>query len=257
MTNRQTLNNQVIFITGAAGLIGRRFVSMILQNGGRVVASDISEKGLSELNTLFSGDDFLGVKVDVNDTVSVTEGLERARAHFGTVTGLVNSAYPRNSNYGRDFMAVEYDDFCENVNLNLASTFRVAKICGAYFREQKQGSIVNLSSIYGVVAPKFGIYENTSMTVPVEYAAIKAAVIQLTKYMAQYLKKDGVRVNCISPGGVFDHQPEPFLIKYRDQCGLQGMLEPEHLDSALLFLLDAQSAMVTGQNIVVDDGFSL
>ncbi|NKB75843.1 MAG: SDR family oxidoreductase [Gammaproteobacteria bacterium] len=257
MSTNPVLEGQVIFITGAAGLIGRRFVSVVLKNGGQVVAADVSEQGLSELEALFGGPSFLGVKVDVNDAVSVTEGLEQAIEHFGRVSGLVNSAYPRNANYGRDFLCVEYDDFCENVNLNLASTFLVSKIFATYFKELKQGNILNLGSIYGVVAPKFGIYENTSMTVPVEYAAIKAAVIQLTKYMAQYLKKDGVRVNCISPGGVFDHQPKPFLIKYKDQCGLQGMLEPEHLDSALLFLLGEQSKMVTGQNIVVDDGFTL
>ena len=251
------LENQVVFITGAAGLIGRRFASVVLEHGGKVVASDVSEAGLSELESSFGGNNFLGLNVDVNDTQSVEEGLSAAVRHFGVVTGLVNSAYPRNANYGRDFLSVEYDDFCENVNLNLASTFLVSKIFATYFKSQKCGTMISLGSIYGVVAPKFGIYENTKMTVPVEYAAIKSAVVQLTKYMAQYLKKDGVRVNCISPGGIFDHQPEPFLLNYKDQCGLQGMLEPEHLDSALLFLLSDQSKMVTGQNIVVDDGFTL
>ena len=251
------LNDRVIFITGAAGLIGRRFVSVVLENGGRVVAADVSQEGLSELGTLYETDGLFTIQMDVNQPSSIEAAIKDAKGKFGALHGLVNSAYPRNARYGRAFFDVEYEDFCENVNLNLASTFLVSKLFAAEFKSRRSGTIVNLGSIYGVTAPDFSIYEGTPMTMPVEYAAIKSAVIHLTRYMAQYLKKDGVRVNCISPGGVLDHQPESFLSAYQARCGLQGMLEPEHLDSALLFLLDEQSKMVTGQNIVVDDGFSL
>ena len=251
------LTNKVVFITGAAGLIGRRFVETVLFHGAKVVAADVSASGLTELQEAFDGEHLLALNVDVNDADSVTNALAQSISHFGGVDGLVNSAYPRNERYGRRFFDVDYDDFCENLNLNLASTFLVSQTFARYFKTRQAGSIVSLGSIYGVCAPDFGIYEGTPMTMPVEYAAIKSAVIHLTKYMAQYLKKDGVRVNCISPGGVLDGQPEAFLEKYHARCGKQGMLDPEHLDSALLFLLCDQSKMITGQNIVVDDGFSL
>ena len=251
------LDNKVVFITGAAGLIGRRFVETVMDHGGKVAAADVSKSGLVALRQAYDSESLLTLDMDVNDTASVADGLAESVSFFGVVDGLVNSAYPRNAQYGKGFFDVEYDDFCENLNLNLASTFLVSQSFAKYFKARQTGSIVSLGSIYGVNAPDFGIYEGTPMTMPVEYAAIKSGVIHLTKYMAQYLKKDGVRVNCISPGGVFDGQPEPFLEKYHARCGQQGMLDPEHLDSALLFLLCDQSKMVTGQNIVVDDGFSL
>ena len=95
------------------------------------------------------------------------------------------------------------------------------------------------------------------MTMPVEYAAIKSALIHLTKYMAKYLKDKNVRVNCISPGGILDKQPESFLEQYKSNCLSKGMLDPEDIMGALVFLLSDASKFINGQNIIVDDGFTL
>lgn len=95
------------------------------------------------------------------------------------------------------------------------------------------------------------------MTMPVEYAAIKAAIVHLTRYFAQYFKADGIRVNCISPGGILDKQDEKFLREYKSQCGEKGMLDPQDVTGSLLFLLSDASKYMTGQNLIVDDGFSL
>jgi NAD(P)-dependent dehydrogenase (short-subunit alcohol dehydrogenase family) len=114
-----------------------------------------------------------------------------------------------------------------------------------------------MSSIYGVIAPRFGVYEGTTMTMPVEYAAIKSAIIHLTRYFAQYFKSSGIRVNSISPGGISNGQSDNFLAAYKTHCGSKGMLDAADVGGTLLFLLSDMSRHINGQNIIVDDGFSL
>ena len=128
---------------------------------------------------------------------------------------------------------------------------------GKYFKKQGHGNIINFASIYGVIAPKFEIYDNTAMTIPVEYAAIKSGMLHLTKYMAKYFKGMNVRVNAISPGGILDGQPDEFIRKYNQECSTKGMLDGKDLNGTLIFLLSDMSSYVNGQNLVVDDGFIL
>lgn len=258
LENKKLLKDQIIFISGACGLIGKRFVEVCLHAGASVIAADINAEQLSVLAREAKTDSkkLLTITLDLTSSEEVQQALQTSIQTFGSVTALVNTAYPRNKHYGRKFFEVKHNDFCENMNLNIGTTFLTCQTFAAYFKEQGQGNIVNLGSIYGVMAPDFDVYPD-AMTMPVEYAAIKSAVIHLTKYMAQLLRKDGVRVNCISPGGILDSQPEAFLERYNAKCGLQGMLNTEHLDSTLIYLLTANSNAVTGQNIVVDDGFSL
>ena len=116
---------------------------------------------------------------------------------------------------------------------------------------------MTISSIYGVNAPRFEIYENTPMTMPVEYAAIKSAVLQLNRYLASYISDSRFRVNSVSPGGILDQQPGSFLEAYKKQTLGAGMLKPEDITGSIMFLLSDASRYINGQNIVVDDGFSL
>ena len=107
------------------------------------------------------------------------------------------------------------------------------------------------------MAPRFDIYKDTLMTKEVEYITTKAAIIQLTRYLAQYLKQKFIRVNCISPGGILNSQPQPFIEKYNSHCNMKGMLNGEDVAGTIVFLLSDLATHITGQNIVVDDGFSL
>ena len=246
------LNDKVIVVTGGAGLIGKEFIKVIVENGGIAVIADIDEKS-KELKS--KNIDF--VKLDITSKDSINEAINYLDKKYGKIDGLVNNAYPRNRNYGKHFFDVEYEDFCENVNLNLGGYFLTSQQFALYFKKQNYGNIINISSIYGVVAPKFEIYNDTTMTVPVEYSAIKSALIHLTKYMAKYFKNYNIRVNSISPGGIFDNQPEKFLESYKEQCLTKGMLDKSDLKGTLIYLLSDMSKFVNGQNIVVDDGFSL
>jgi NAD(P)-dependent dehydrogenase (short-subunit alcohol dehydrogenase family) len=109
----------------------------------------------------------------------------------------------------------------------------------------------------GVVAPKFENYEGTSMTSPIEYTAVKSGIISLTSWLAKYYKNKNIMVNCVSPGGILDQQPQSFLDKYCNSCTSKGMLDPTDVAGTVLFLLSKQAKYINGQNIVVDDGWSL
>lgn len=255
------LKEKVVVITGGAGLIGKEFVKPVVQNGGIAIIADINEElGLKvkeDLSKELETKNIDFVKLDITSKESLSECIEYLNNKYGKIDALVNNAYPRNKNYGKHFFDVEYDDFVENLGLNLGGYFTTSQQFAKYFQKQGYGNIINISSIYGVVAPRFEIYEGTTMTTPVEYAAIKSGLIHLTKYMAKYFKDMNIKVNALSPGGIFDSQPEAFLEKYKEKCLNKGMLDKSDLKGTLVYLLSDMSKFVNGQNIVVDDGFSL
>ena len=255
------LKNKVVVITGGAGLIGKEFVKAVVENDGIAIIADINEEiGLKvkeDLSNELNSKNIDFVKLNITSKASINECIQYLYNKYQRIDALVNNAYPRNKNYGKHFFDVEYSDFVENTGLNLGGYFTASQQFALHFQKQGYGNIVNISSIYGVVAPKFEIYGNTSMTMPVEYAAIKSGLIHLTKYMAKYFKGMNIKVNALSPGGIFDSQPEAFLAKYKEQCLNKGMLDKSDMKGTLVYLLSDMSKYVNGQNIVVDDGFSL
>ena len=255
------LENKVVVVTGGAGLIGRSFIEAIVNNGGIAVIADInSELGESaklELSSALNSRNIDFVSLDITSKSSISQCIAYSNEKYGHIDALVNNAYPRNTNYGRHFLDVEYEDFCENVNFHLGGYFLCSQQFVKYFQTQGHGNIVNMSSIYGIIAPKFEIYQDTQMTVPVEYAVIKSGLLHFTKYLAKYCKGLNIKVNAISPGGIFDSQPKSFLDKYNSQCSNKGMLDKGDLRGTLIYLLSDMSKYVNGQNIIVDDGFCL
>ena len=255
------LKDKVIVITGGAGLIGQEFASSIIEQGGIVIIADIDEsqgaKVIKAIQKKLNSKKVFFVKMDITSKISIQKCIDFVHDKYGRIDALVNNAYPKNKNYGRHFFDVEYGDFVENLGMNLGGCIISSQLFASYFKNQGYGNIINISSIYGLIAPKFEIYKNTSMTVPVEYAATKSGLIHLTKYMAKYFKGLNIRVNSISPGGVLDRQPDSFLRNYNMQSSTKGILDKNDLNGTLVYLLSSMSKYVNGQNIVVDDGFSL
>lgn len=255
------LNDKVVVITGGAGLIGRAFVRGVAEQGGIAIIADVNANAGNalldelELNGLKGRVAF--AELDITSKESISAMIACLSDTYGRIDALVNNAYPRNRNYGRKLEDVSYEDFCENVSVHLGGYFLTSQHFAQYFKKQGYGSIVNMASIYGVVAPRFGIYEHTKMTMPVEYAAIKSAIIHLTRYFSQYFKGDNIRVNSISPGGILDGQSAEFLSRYNGFAASKGMLDAVDLQGTLLFLLSDMSQFINGQDIVVDDGWSL
>jgi len=253
------LDDNVVVITGGAGLLGRRFAAAVARAGGIAVIADRDLVAATKVARGLEAEGLQAVAalLDITDQKSIAAMIADVDASCGRIHAVVNNAYPRNANYGRKLEDVTYADFCENVGLHAGGYFLVSQCFAEYFKARGGGNIVNMASIYGVIPPKFEVYDDTQMTMPVEYAAIKSAILHLTRYFAQYFKSDGVRVNALSPGGILDRQPAAFLQSYREHCGTKGMLDPDDMIGALVFLLSDASRYVTGQNLIVDDGFTL
>lgn len=256
------LDNKTIIITGGCGLIGEEFTKICVNLNANVIIIDIDErKGNKLVNSIKEEkkiNNLYFLKADINSIKDINNLIEFTINKFGKIDALINNAYPRNKHYGRIFEDVTYEDFCENVNINLGGYFLITKEISKIMIKQNHGNIINIASIYGFSAPRFKIYQNTEMTMPIEYSAIKGALINMTKYLASYLGKFNIRVNAISPGGVYDNQPEEFVRKYTEKVLLQNrMAKVSDLTGTLVFLLSDQSNYITGQNITIDGGWSL
>ncbi len=254
------LDGKRIIVVGGAGLLGRRVSRALTASGARCVIADISTENASalahEIESEF-GTAPLVRAVSIVEKDSIESLISWAHTELGGIDGLVNLAYPRNKAYGRRLEDVEYTDFCENVSLHLGGYFLVSQRILEYFSRNGGGTLLNISSIYGVVAPRFDIYDGTTMTMPVEYAAIKSALIHLTAYFAKYYAGRNIRANALSIGGLKDRQPDAFLEGYRKHCIDKGMLDPDDVVGTVSFLFSEAARYINGQNLIVDDGFTL
>lgn len=243
-------------IAGAGGLLGVNLTRALMENGACVVATDLSidimRERFAEAQIDLTSERLTIEILDVTNEVEVKAFFQRNES----VDGAVNCSYPRNEKYGASLFDVTLASFNENVSLHLGAAFLFTQQCAAYFkRHSTPFSLVNISSIYGVIAPKFDIYNDTEMTMPVEYAAIKSAILHLNKYVANFVNDSAFRVNSVSPGGIYAWQPEQFLQNYKKYTNGKGMLDVKDILGSILFLLGQQSAYINGQNIIIDDGF--
>jgi len=244
------IENKTFLIFGCNGLIGQSITKKLSREGAKIFAADIE---LTDSQT-FKDENIEFIQLDINDENSVSRFLKKNK----NLDGAVNCTYPRNKNFGKSLLEVDIENFNENVSLGLGGAFLFSKLCASYFLENKKNfSLINLSSVYGVIAPKFDVYKNTSMTMPIEYAAIKSGLIHISKYITSYINDSRFRINCISPGGILDGQDSKFLKAYKSHSFGKGMLDPEDICDAIIFLLSENSKYINGQNIIIDDGYSL
>lgn len=249
------LENKHILVAGAGGLLGTSVVTALLDAGARVAATDINGDLLNtRLGSIGDHPRITQHVLNISDKAAIADFLNK----ISSLDGAVNCSYPRNKQYGAHFFDVTLDDFNENINLHLGSHFLFMQLCAKQFSNTKHPfSLVNISSIYGEIAPKFNIYNDTKMTMPVEYAAVKSALEHLSKYTVAYVGDSRFRVNCVSPGGLLDGQPPQFLDAYKAHTLGAGMLNEKDIMGAIMFLLSDHSKYINGQNIIVDDGFCL
>ena len=260
MKGKTVLDDKVVVITGGAGLLGRNFSRAVAARGGIAIVADVNLPAAHDVAGKVAAEypgRAAAAAIDITDKDAIDGLIEELHGRYGRIDAVVNNAYPRNAHFGRQFEDIEYADFSENLNMHLAGYLLVSQRFSRYFGEHGGGNIVNMASVYGVIAPRFDIYKGTRMTNSVEYAAIKSGILHFSRYLAQYLKGKGIRVNCLSPGGILDGQPDSFLEAYRSHCNEKGMLDPQDVSNSLVFLLSDASRYITGQNLIVDDGFTL
>jgi len=241
-----SLAGKVVVITGGNGLLGKEIVDYLKKSEVRVFNLDINH----------SLEDSYNIKTDVTDESSVRKAIDAIVEKYQNIDGWINNAYPRTADWGVNVEEVKMESWRKNVDLQLNAYFMCCKCVLEKMKKQQFGSIVNMSSIYGIVAPDFQVYKNTQMTMPVAYSAIKAGIINFTKYLAAYYGPFNVRVNSVSPGGIFDGQPKQFVEQYEEKVPLRRMGKPGDIAPAVAFLISDDSSYVTGHNLVVDGGWT-
>ena len=251
------LSSKVILVTGACGLLGQQTVQEIVEQNGYVLATDTNTEKATKLFHALPSKQVKFSPMDITEADSIDRAIAVGVKQFGSVDACVNSAYPHTAAWGTLFEKLEMADLQENLKLQLGGAILLSQQIMKYFVSQGHGNLIHMSSILGVAAPKFEHYEGTTINTMIEYSAVKSGIISITRWLAKYYKNNNIRVNCLSPGGILDQQPQSFLEKYRDSCTSKGMLDPTDIAGTVLFLLSDQSKYINGQNIVIDDGWSL
>ncbi len=233
------LKGKVIIVFGGCGLIGREIVKDVQKNGAIVINADINSETY---------------KLDITNNDEIKNLFKKVYEKYGRIDGVVNSAYPRTKDWGNKLEDIVFESWQKNVDMQLNPIITITQEGLKYMKSGS--SFVNFGSIYGVCANDFTIYEGTGGTSPAAYPAIKAGIIQFTKYLASYVGHKGIRANCVSPGGVFDNQNPIFVENYSKRSPMKRMAKPEEMAPAVSFLLSDGASYITGINLMVDGGWS-
>ena len=244
MKNR--LENKIIVLTGGNGLLGSAMIKRIKLEGAFLINLDVAHKTNKDLSN---------INCDITNKESIDNALSIVIKRYRRIDGLVNNAYPRTKDWGNKFEDIKLDSWKQNIDWQLNSYFYISQQVAIQMSKQKYGSIINIASIYGIVGPDFTVYDGTSMTMPAGYAAIKGGLINLTRYMASYFGPYKVRVNSVSPGGIFDNQNIKFVQNYEKRVPLGRMGTPDDIAPSVSFLLSDDAGYITGQNLIVDGGW--
>lgn len=241
------LNDKIIIVTGGSGLIGKELVKDINRKGGKAINADIGVETNLQNGTL---------QMDITDDHSIRNGINTIKLEFGRIDGLVNNAYPRTKDWGTRFEDIDPQSWRANVNMQLNSYFVCSQEVLKVMALQGFGAIVNIASIYGVVGNDFTLYEEYGGTSPAAYSAIKGGLINFTRYLASYYGHLGIRVNCVSPGGIFDNQQPSFVARYEAKVPMRRLGNPDDIAPAVSFLLSEEAKYITGQNLIADGGWT-
>lgn len=258
------LDGQVALVTGGAGILGRRFCAGLAEAGGRVAVVDLDEVSAKAVAAEI-GDGAHGFGCDVSDSASVRTCVDAVADHFGRIDILLNNAATKTANV-RDFFApfedYSIDTWREVMAVNIDGMFLMAQAVGkVMLAGGKGGRIVQTASIYGLVGPDARIYDGSDylggpINTPAVYSASKAAVVGLTKWLATHWAKDGIRVNCLVPGGVGSGQNSTFGDLYSARVPMGRMAEADEMVGPMLFLASDASSYVTGQVLAADGGWT-
>lgn len=261
------LSGKVAVVTGGTGILGKLYCLRLAEAGAKVLVADLDSKRCKELAEEISqktgaiAEDHV---VDLADENSVVAWAKQIISAHGSVDILVNNAAAKSPNFFAPLERFPLDDWNKVMSVNITGMFLTVKELGSSMAARGKGSIINVSSIYGVVGPDQRIYEGSfygdmggAINTPLIYSVTKGAVISLTKYLATYWGPSGIRINTLTPGGVSSGQNSVFNQKYSSRVPLGRMAEAEEMVGALLFLASDASSYVNGHNLIVDGGWTV
>lgn len=256
------LDDQIVIITGGSGQIGTEFSRILIEYGAKVVIFDvkINQDYKRECENLFL------YEVDITERKQIEIALEKVKKEIGIPTALINNAAldsPPNSKGDETgpFEDISEETYNKIMDVNVKGIFQCCQVVGGEMAKNGYGSIVNMCSIYGMLSPRPDIYDYMNKdgevwNKPCLYSLSKSALLNLTRYLAVYWAKRNVRVNCLTPSGVFNNQDQRFLENYCKNIPIGRMAEVNELDGAILYLVSKASTYYTGNNLIVDGGWT-
>ena len=255
------LSGRVVIITGAAGNLGSKYAEGLTQAGANVVLADIDYATCKQLGKQLENKysiKNLAIKLDLNDKSSIENMVSKTMKQFSKIDILINNAAYQGNSKSRK---IKFENFPLNewnkaVSVNLTGVFLTCQEVGKIMVKQKYGNIINISSTYGLVAPDQRIYGTSGQNAAAFYSATKAALVNLTRYLASYWNRSGIRVNSLSPGGVENSQESNFIKKYSEKTMLGRMANKNEYVGAIIFLSSDASSYMTGSNLIVDGGWT-
>ncbi len=256
--DRFSLRDRVALVTAGAGpLFGSSITRALAEAGATVVTAsrslDRNDSFAAELRR--QGYDVHGMQVDIEDLRSIDSLHDNLMARLGRLDVLVNSALAHDGHVGR-FLEQTPESLRQAAAGDFVGLVRMCQRAVEAMVRQGRGSIINIASIYGVVSNDPTIYTDTNLVQPASYTFVKGGMINFTRYLACYYGKQGVRANCISPGGYFNNQPQAFVDNYTRRVPIGRMLNDEDIQGAVVFLASDASSYVTGANLMVDGGWT-
>ena len=267
MNDLFSMKGRVAVVTGAVGLLGRQHCHALSYHGAHIVVSDLDETRSKEFAETLPTES-IGAGTDVTDPDSLAKLLARTLDHFGRLDILVNNAAVNDALENpalreglSRFETYPLTQWRRSMEVNVTGVFLCCQVLGSHMAAQRTGSIINIASTYGIVAPDQSIYRrpdgDQSFHKSAVYAASKGAVIAFTRFLATYWGSAGVRVNCLSPGGVENGQEGHFIRNYSLKTPLGSMAAATDFKGAIVFLASDASSYMTGANLVVDGGWTI
>ena len=266
-TNFSLLNRTAI-VTGAAGLLGRQHSTALAEAGANVIAVDLCfdrcEELAAEISKTFQTRSS-AFCADITNQESMRLLRDEASKRYGQIDVLVNNAAVddvfRDADDEGQFETYRLEAWQRSIHINLTGTFVCSQVIGSEMASRGNGSIINIASTYGIVAPDQSLYRrpdgSQSFYKSAAYSTSKAGVLALTRYLAAYWGTAGVRVNALSPGGVENSQEPYFIGNYSARTPMGRMAKPTDYSGAIVFLASDASSYMTGANLVVDGGWTI
>jgi len=255
------IKDKVIVLTGAAGNLGSQYAEALSKSKANVVLCDIDYKTCKTLSSKLNheyGVESIPVRLDLRKKISVENLVKKIMKKYSKIDVLINNAaYQGNAIIRKTpFENLSIKDWNHALSVNLTGVFLLCQKVGKIMKKQKYGSIINIGSTYGIVAPDQSIYGNSGLNAGAFYSASKSGVINLTRYLASYWGKFGIRVNTLSPGGVKNNQTKSFVSNYSKKTMLGRMASGQDYVGAIIFLSSDASSYMTGSNLVIDGGWT-
>lgn len=250
------MDNKYILVSGGLGRVGLSLVKYLLQCNYKVIIFDLSKTIPKSLKKYIDAEEIIFKSFNCSDLKEFRLNLFNLKKL--NVISYVNCLYPKSSYKKNSFLKLDKKSLDHYFSINMTDNIlMIQEVVNFFIKNKIKGSIINLSSIQGISAPKFDHYKGTSMTSSLEYTLVKHSLTGLSKYLAKYLSQKNIRFNNIVIGGIKNNQDKNFIKNYRKSCLTKGLLDPEDISGSIEFLISERSKYINGQNIVVDDGWSL